>query len=53
MKFNIGVKMPKLDDMDAPFNCPNCKKQIKAKLKDIQQKRLKQCPHCKTPIHWK
>ncbi|KKU25445.1 MAG: hypothetical protein UX37_C0022G0009 [Microgenomates group bacterium GW2011_GWA2_46_16] len=51
MKIKVDIKTPDLNNIEIPFTCPNCKKVIKKKVKDL--KTLKECPQCRAQITWK
>jgi transcription elongation factor Elf1 len=35
-----------MKDIDADFECPNCKRKIKIKIKEMVPGRTKNCPSC-------
>ncbi|MBI3582407.1 MAG: hypothetical protein HY096_00470 [Nitrospinae bacterium] len=51
MKIKVDIKKPDLNNIEISITCPNCKKVIKKKVKDL--KTIKECPYCKAQIIWK
>lgn len=51
--FDVKVDIPDLGKNEVQIPCPVCKKKFKVRLKDLEEKKVRECPMCKTPIEWK